>query len=1064
MSLLPKKLSGPVAYMANNPVAANLVMLFLIVGGLFSLTIIKQEVFPDIAMDRVMISIPYPGASPEEVEEGIVLAVEEAVSGLDDIDEINSTASEGVGRVVVEMIEGRDLNKLAQDIQNELDRITTFPEDAEDPVISIASHRRQVIDVAVFGDIPETSLRSLVEQVRDKLLLDPEITQVDLVGSRNYEIAIEIPMENLRRYNLTIGDVARKLHAASIELPGGGLDTPSGEILVRMKERRDYGREFALTPIISLPDGTEVLLEDIAFIKDGLSEDGSIARYNGLPAMKLDVFRVADQTPLGVAGAVRRLLPEIRNILPTGVDVEIRNDRSIIYRDRINLLLRNGTLGLFLVLIILGMFLELRLAMWVMMGIPISFMGSFLFMPVMDTSLNMISLFAYIIALGIVVDDAIIVGENIYYQHQCGNRLSRAAVIGAREMASPVTFSILTNIVAFLPIYFIPGPTGRIFKFIPVVVITVFTISLLESLFILPSHLGHNRAKKRYGIWKKIYNGQQKLGDAFARWVREKYAPWMEKVLMRRYITILIAICVLIVAVSYARSGRMGFSMFPQVESDQARASISLPFGTPIEKTQKVMEQVYRGVQKVVDDNDCPELGLGVWAQVGRNGNHSTDITVYLADPDIRDSIMGTHEFTERWRKAVGPIQGAEMVRFESDFGGPGSGRALSLELSHRDIKVLESASAELAHELENFPMTKDISDGYDLGKRQIDFTMRPEGKSLGLSAVDIARQLRDAFYGREVLRQQRGRNEIKVMVRLPLNERQSENDIEEFLIRTSRGKDIPLMEIVDAKRNRAYTSIERHKGLRVVQVKTDVVPRSETNTVLNALKAGILPELMAKYPGLSWRTEGKQSDIKESMSSLYTGFALAMLGIYALLAIPFRSYVQPLIVMTSIPFGIIGALVGHLIMGYSLSVISMMGIVALSGVVVNDSLVLIDYANRLRRSDSSLSAKNASLIAAVQRFRPIVLTTLTTFFGLTPMMFERSMQARFLIPMAISLGWGILFATVITLILVPCLYMVTDDLIRTFGEAWRAFRKSLGLKPEPEWIDVETDKPAGDI
>ncbi|MCD4654012.1 efflux RND transporter permease subunit [bacterium] len=1054
-----KLLKGPIAYMAGNPVAANLIMLFLLLGGLFTLGIIKQEVFPDVSMDTVTISMAYPGASPEEVEQGIVLAIEEAVSGLDDIKEINSTANEGVGVITVEILEGSNLDKLAQDINNEIDRIRTFPEDAEDPIISIARHRRQVIDLAIFGDVSETSLRGIVEQVRDRLLQDPDITQVDLSGARNYEIAIEISMENLRRYNLTISDVARKLKAASIELPGGGLDTPTGEILVRMKERRDYGKEFALTSIISLADGSDVLLEDIATITDGLAEGGSTARYNGKPAIKLDVFRVADQTPLQVSGAVTRILPEIRSILPEGVDVEIRNDRSKIYRDRINLLLRNGALGLLLVLIILGVFLELRLAFWVMMGIPISFMGSFIFLPVMDASINMVSLFAFIIALGIVVDDAIVIGENIYHHHQAGNRLSRAAVIGAREMSAPVTFSILTNIVAFLPIYFIPGTTGKIFKFIPVVVVTAFIISLFESLYVLPAHLGHHRAKKRYGIWKKIYDAQQRFGDAFASWVRKKYAPWLGKVLRYRYVTMIIALCVLVVAISYAASGRMGFTMFPRVESDFARASISLPYGTPLEKTEKIMDQVYRGALKVVDECGSPELVVGIWAQVGRAGDHSTDITVYLADPEIRDSIMGTQEFTKKWRKAVGQIHGAERVRFESDFGGPGSGRALSLELSHRDIDVLERASAELALELENFPMTKDIVDGYDLGKRQIDFTMRPEGKSLSLTASEIARQLRDAFYGREVLRQQRGRNEVKVMVRLPLEQRNSEYYLEEFLIRTNTGKDVPLSEIVNAQQARAYTSIERRNGRRVVQVKADIVPRDRANTVINALVADKLPQLMEKYPGLTWSFEGRQADMKESMSSLFRGFALAMLGIYALLAIPFRNYIQPLIVMTSIPFGIIGALIGHIIMGYSLSVISIMGIVALSGVVVNDSLILIDYANRIRRKDASLSAREASLIAAVQRFRPIVLTTLTTFFGLTPMMFERSMQARFLIPMAISLGWGILFATLITLILVPCLYLVMEDIVRAIRDIGKALRKIRGLSPEPEWIDVEAGK-----
>jgi len=459
----------------------------------------------------------------------------------------------------------------------------------------------------------------------------------------------------------------------------------------------------------------------------------------------------------------------------------------------------------------------------------------------------------------------------------------------------------------------------------------------------------------------------------------------------------------------------------------------------------------------VVEECDCPELVVGVWGRVGRRGDHATDVRVYLAPPEIRDGIMSTQEFTRKWRQAVGPIPEAERIRFESDFGGPGSGRALTVELSHRDIDILEQASSELAAEIENYPMAKDIIDGYDLGKRQVDFTMRPEGKRLGLTAVDIARQMRSAFYGREVVRQQRGRNEVKVMVRLPLAQRNSEYFIEEFMIRTPEGADVPLREVVEMRRDRAYTSIERRSGRRIVQVQADIQPRDKTNTVMNALQAEILPEMEEKYPGLAWSFEGRQAEMRESMSTLYKGFGLAMLAIFALLAIPFRSYIQPFIVMTSIPFGIIGAFIGHVIMGYSLSVISMMGIVALSGVVVNDSLVLINYANRLRRANETMPPRTAILIAAVQRFRPIILTTLTTFFGLSPMMFERSMQARFLIPMAISLGWGILFATLITLVLVPCLYLVTEDAVRATRDTRRALRKLRGLPPDPEWIDVET-------
>ncbi|MBN1295807.1 efflux RND transporter permease subunit, partial [bacterium] len=612
MTDILKGYKGPVAYMVQNPVAANLLMIVLLIGGMVALTMIKQEVFPDSDPDTITVSVPYPGASPEEVEQGIVLAIEEAVLGLEDVKEINATAGEGIGQVTIEMIEGANIDKLAQEIKNEVDRITTFPEDAEEAVVNIVAHKRQVIDMAVYGDVSEAALREVVEQLRDRMLKDPDITQVDLSGTRDYEIAIEIPMENLRRYSLTLADIARKLQVSSVEIPGGGLDTPSGELLVRMTERRDFGREFALLPVISLEDGSRVLLDDIADITDGFTESGLIALYNGKPSIKLDIYRVGDQTPLQVSGAVKRMLPELRAMLPESVAIDIQSDRAETYRQRVELLLRNGIMGLLLVLIILGVFLELRLAFWVMMGIPISFMGSFLFLPAFDASINMISLFAYIIALGIVVDDAIVVGENVYYHHQRGNKLIRSAIMGAQEMAMPVTFSILTNIVAFMPMLFVPGMAGRIFRNVPVVVITVFTISLIESMFVLPAHLGHYRAKQRFGIWKKIYDGQQTIGAAFARWVRESYAPWLDRVLNRRYLVAVIASCVLILSIAFAASGRMGFSMFPRVESDFARADISLPYGSPVEKTRQVMDQLYRGMETVIEDCGCPELVVGV--------------------------------------------------------------------------------------------------------------------------------------------------------------------------------------------------------------------------------------------------------------------------------------------------------------------------------------------------------------------------------------------------------------------------------------------------------------------
>ena len=1049
--LKPEERRGPIAWMAGHSVAANLIMLACLVGGLISLaTVMKKEVFPDIQRDIVEVSISYPGASPEEVERGALLAIEEAVQGLEGVDEVTSVAREGSGTVSIEALLGADVQKLADDVRSEADRIRTFPEDAEDPEIRIAAHSHGVLDLVIYGNAKDTVLHELAERARDQLLQNPNITQVDVQGVPPLEISIEIPQENLRRYGLTIDDVASRLRGASIERPGGGLKTTSGEILVRVTERRDYGREFARLPIITTPGGSEVLLGDIATISDSFEDSDRYMRFNGKPAISLEVYRVGDQSPTQVAAAVREEMVNIQAELPAGLQTAIQGDRSEIYSDRVNLLVKNGLFGLALVLVVLGLFLEARLAFWVMMGIPISFLGSFLFLPSTGVSINMISLFAYIIALGIVVDDAIVVGENVYHYRQEGMPFLKAAVRGTREVAMPVTFSILTNCVAFLPIYFVPGTMGKIFRMIPIVVCIVFLISLAECFFVLPAHLAHQKDRRRSrAVFAWLDRWQQAFSRGFRAWVRDKYGAFLELTLRHRTITITLALCVLAVSLAYALSGRMGFGLFPTVESDRSEATLVLPYGSPVEKTEAVTQRLLDGVNQVVKECGHPELVEEIITDIGRGGGHMARVRVELADPDIREKILSTKEFTNRWRDAVGEVTGVEYLKFADDSGGPGGrGRALSVQLSHRSIDVLERASRDLAGTIGTYPRVKDVDDGFQPGKPQLDFTVTSEGKSLGLTAAEIARQVRSSFYGAEAVRQQRGRNEVKVMVRLPEADRSTEQTIDDLMIRTPSGgfvrpgekpsaTYVPLSEVAVFKRGRAYTVIDRRNGRRVVEVSADVTPRSKAGEVLDDMKEGALPDLVKKYPGLTYSFEGHQADMRESISSLKVTFPLALLVIYAMLAVPFRSYIQPLIVMLSIPFGIVGAIFGHLLMGYDLSIISMFGIVALSGIVVNDSLVMIDFANRRRREDG-MTPHEAIHSAGIQRFRPVLLTTLTTFFGLAPMIFETSRQARFLIPMALSLGFGIVFATGITLVIVPSLYVAIGDLRRALGGSRR--------------------------
>ena len=1019
----PKK--GPIAWMAGHSVTANLLMLVLLVGGFFLGYRIKKEVFPDFELDLVQITVPYPGASPQEVERGIILAVEEAVQGLEGIDEVRSSAREGVGSVTVEMIEGENLQKLGQEIKTEVDRITSFPEEAEEPQVVIVSRKRHVVSLALYGDQSEGVLREYAEYLRDRLLQDPDITQVELVGVRNYEISVEISQDKLRTYNLTLEEVAQRIGRTSVELPGGAVKTPGGDILIRVKERKDYGHEFGKIPIITANDGTQVLLEDIADIKDGFEETDNTATYNGKPTVLIDVYRVADQTPVSVSNASKRVVEEVNQELPPGLAVVLRNDRSDIYRQRMGLLVKNGFMGLALVFILLALFLEIRLAFWVALGIPISFLGSLLVLPAMGVSINMVSMFAFIVTLGIVVDDAIVVGENVYHHHQRGESWSDAAVLGTREITMPVMFSVLTNMVAFAPLFFVPGILGKVFKQIPVVVISVFAVSLLECFLILPAHVSHQKPLPQ-GFFGRMHAWQQRFSNAFVRFVNQKYGPLLGLALRWRYVTTCLGIAVLLIVVGFVKSGRMGFELFPKIESDYAKVTATLPFGTAFQKTEKVQQILVKAAKEVTAENGGKKLVEGIFAHIN---NNTADVRIYLTPPDKRP--MSTAQITERWRKRVGVIPGLESILFESDAGGPGRGPVLSVELSHKDLNLLEKAAADVADALGYYPIVKDIDDGFAPGKQQIDFQIKPEARSLGLRSKEVARQVRHAYYGAEVLRQQRGRNEVKVMVRLPKEERISEYNLEEMILRTPAGGEIPLRSAVTIHRGRAYTDINRRDGRRIVTVTADVRPRSRADEVLRSLKAETLPELQKKYPGLTYSFEGRQADRRESIQSLMQGLLVALIIIFAMLAVPLNSYIQPVIIMTAIPFGIVGAVIGHLIMGYSLSVLSMFGVVALSGVVVNDSLVLIDFANRKERA--GMNRRDAIHQAGIHRFRPIILTTLTTFGGLSPMIFETSRQARFLIPMALSLGYGILFATMITLVLVPSLYLIVEDIRQLF-------------------------------
>lgn len=1034
--------SGPLAWMARNTVAANLLMVIFLVGGFVVSTQVKQEVFPEFTTDIIQVTVPYPGASPEEVEQGIILSIEDRVRGLEGVKRVTAVANEGVANILVELLTSADPGKVVQDVKNEVDRITSFPEDAERPVVSLLESRKRVVTLVIYGDQTQSSLRDLAERVRDDLIQRPGVTLVELGLAPPIEIAIEVPQDTLREYDLTLDDIASWVRRTALELPGGEVRTEGGQVLLRTKERRDFGSEFNSIPVTTSVGGSIVTLADIATITDGFEEVDQEATFEGLPSILVNVFRVGSETPQSVSKAVRDYIAELKLELPDSIGMKIWEDSSEVYQDRMWLLLKNASIGLVLVLVLLGLFLEPRLAVWVTLGIPISVLGSFLFIPATGASINMISLFAFIVTLGIVVDDAVVTGENIYEKREQGLSNEDASIVGVQEIAMPVTFAVLTNIVAFMPLFFVPGISGKFFRQIPSVVVGVFIISLIESLFVLPAHLSHNFRDRK--IWTLLSRPREVFAKRLHSVIHNYYAPAISVLVKNRYLTLSVAAAVLMIAVGGVIGGHVRFSFIPRIDADVVTAQAQLPFGAPIEESRKVQKLLVEAAGRVVEKRGGAEVVEGTYSQIGASlvsggpgptfgvgaGSHVIATQVSLVSPDMRD-FTGT-DFARTWREEVGRIVGLQSLVFKSETGAS-EGAAIEFNLNHRTRSELEAAAQELRIILENYAGVIDTDDGVSTGKRQLSFKISPEARSLGLSASELGRQVRSSFYGAEALRQQRGRNEVKVKVRLPESERGSLQTLEKMVIRTPSGGEIPFQQAAIIDEGTSYTSINRRDGRRIIAVTADVDElKGNANQIIADVVEKHMPDLQRKYIGLDYSFGGEREAQQESLGTLGVGFLVAMLVIYALLALPFRSYVQPIIVMLAIPFGAIGAIGGHYLLGYGLSIISMFGLIALAGVVVNDSLVLVVTANRFKEEGDT--AFEAIQKAGIRRFRPIVLTSLTTFFGLAPMIFETSMQARFLIPMAISIGFGILFATIIILAIVPSVYMVLEDMSNYFA------------------------------
>ncbi|MFO7839852.1 MAG: efflux RND transporter permease subunit [Desulfosalsimonadaceae bacterium] len=1027
-----------VSWFAGNHVAANLLMLFILLAGIITGLSIKLEIFPETELDKISIRVAYPGASPSEVEEGVVRRIEENVAGIEGIKRIDSVSREGSGSVTIEVMKGWDAKKLLDEVKSEVDRITTLPEESEEPVVREVTRRTQVISVAVYGDASEAAIKHHAQTIKDELTNLEGITLAELSSARNNEIHIEVSEKTLRKYGITLQAVADAVARSSLDLPAGDVDAREGEVLIRTKGRRYFARQYRDVPIITRPDGARVTLGQIARLEEGFADVNMAARFQGKRSTIINVYRVADQSALDVASKVRNYVEKTENTLPAGIRAQYYQDRSTTLKSRLELLSKNMLLGLMLVILLLGIFLNLRLAFWVTLGIPISFAFAMMLLPHYNVSLNMISLFAFIMVLGIVVDDAIIVGENVFSYQEEGYGQLQAAVDGTLEVGRPVVFSVLTTMVAFWPLLMAGGTMGKFMRNIPLVVILVLLGSLVESLLILPAHLARSKAAYKSGA-------KPKKMTRILHWIiQNPYRRAIAFCLRWRYATIASGLCILMLTAGLYAAGKIKFTFFPKVEGDTLQCRITMPAGTPMERSEEVVDYIEAKAEELIAEKDskrdegAPSLlehtasmiGGHMGRRSGESGGHLAQIWLQLLEGEKRK--ISAVELTRQWREKVGKIPDAESVTFKSEIHS--AGNPVEVDLSIDDQQRLVEAAETLKTELKGFSGVFDISDSYLPGKMEMQLKLKPHAASLGLKLSDLARQVRHGFYGAEPMRFQRGKNEVKVLVRYPAKERRSLANVEQMRIRTPDGNSVPFSEVAEVNMERGYTSIERARRMRVITVTAEVNENvTNANQVRQYLENEYLPELKDRFAGLRYKIEGEGQEQKEVLGDVGKWFIVALFCIYALLAVPFKSFSQPFIVMAAIPFGAVGAMLGHLLMGFNISFISLFGMIGLSGVVVNDSLVLIHRINELRQK--GMYTQDAVIEGGKIRFRAIVLTSVTTFGGLTPMLLEKSLQARFLIPMAISLGFGVLFATLITLILIPCGYMVLEDLHKLAGK-----------------------------
>ncbi|WP_418608482.1 efflux RND transporter permease subunit [Pseudoalteromonas sp. US3C1013] len=1019
-----------IAWFTKNHVAANLLLVTLLLSGLFSLSSkIPLEVFPSFETDMISVGVSLRGATPEDVEQGVTIRIEEAVQDLEGIKQIFSRSSEGSGSVTIEVESGYDPRELLADIKSRVDAINTFPGDAEKPIVALAERKREVIAVTVSSDYGEKETREYAEKVRDQILRLPNVTQVELSGVRDYELAIEVSQDTLRQYSLSLAQISSAIANSSSDISAGNLKTEGGDVLISSKGQAYRKDEFASIVVKNQADGTIIRLGDIATIKDDFEETPVRTRFNGKQAAFIDVYRIGPQSAITVADDVKNYIEEQQATLPQGFKLSYWDDDSELVKSRIATLTSNALQGGILVLALLTLFLRPAIAFWVFIGIPVSFMGAFIAMPIFGVTLNIMSLFGFILVLGIVVDDAIVTGENVYTHLKTAKSGEQAAILGTQEVATPVTFGVLTTVAAFLPLAFIEGARGALFAQIPVVVIPVLLFSLIESKFVLPAHLKYIKLRHQKGEPSKFEAIQQRFADGFESAILKYYQPILNTALRHKLATVSLFVGVFFIILTMITSGWTKFIFFPRIPSETVRVNLTLPTGTPFEVTNKYVIDMSEKAQQLQDKYRDPNTGesviLNILATTGGRGGASNSgaVRFEITPAEQRESDIGSRELASEWRDLIGVIPGAESLTFRAEIGR--SSDPIDVQLSGTSLTILQDVADNIKNRLATYPTVFDIADSMSDGKEELRIELTQQGLALGLNRVNVAGQVRNSFFGSQVQRIQRGRDDVRVMVRLPIDERRSVADLQNILISTPDGGSVPLSHVATLTAGQSPSTINRIDRYRTLNVTADIEKNNTNMTVLQADLAQYLDELMQQYPGVDYKLEGEAKEQRESFGSLAWALVFVFFIIYALLAIPFKSYMQPIIVMSVIPFGMIGAVVGHWIMGMDLTIMSLLGMLALIGVVVNDSLVLVDFINKKRSEGGDLI--EAVKLAGASRFRPVMLTSLTTFIGLMPLLFEKATQAQFLIPMAVSLGFGIIFATFITLLLVPVNYMLME-------------------------------------